>query len=317
MRHVERTLDADLTLLGVPTRLSADDPRLLDAALEAFGSWSDPGSADAAPVVSLRLRFNPDTAPGRAPDVRVDGPRVPLSGIVGSRLTLSGGGADGWADAGRGEGGCAVPAGLLAEPERLAAEVLDPLALFLLTRSGRVPLHAAGILVGQTAVLLAGRSGAGKSTLALAAHGAGMTVLSDDTVYVQTRPALRVWGLPRPIHVFADDARAALAEPAGTRLRNGRLKAAVPVSTPSAPPSAARAVLFLLERGDSVALRPITPNEAVDAMLALLEPGFDHFREALPEAVRAVAAAGAWRLTLSADPAQAVAAVRRSVGASP
>jgi hypothetical protein len=268
-----------------------------------------------APVVTLRLRLDPDTAAGRAPDVRVDASRLPLSGIVGSRLTLSGGAA-GWADAARGEGECAVPAGLLAEPERLAAEVLDPIALFLLTRSGRVPLHAAGILVGETAVLLAGHSGAGKSTLTLAAHGAGLTVLSDDTVYVQTRPGLRVWGLPRPIHVFAGDARAASARAAGTRLRNGRLKAAVPVSAQPAPPSAARAVLFLLERGDSVAMHPVTAEEAVDAMLALLEPGFDHFRRAVPEAVRAIAAAGAWRLTLSADPGEAIAAVRRVIAAA-
>jgi hypothetical protein len=73
---------------------------------------------------------------------------------------------------------------------------------------------------------------------------------------------------------------------------------------------AGRAALFLLERGDRAALHPISPDQAVERMMALLEPGFDHFREQLPAAIRAVAAGGAWRLTLSADPAEALRLLR-------
>jgi hypothetical protein len=58
---------------------------------------------------------------------------------------------------------------------------------------------------------------------------------------------------------------------------------------------------------------PLSVDDAVRAMDALLEPGFDHFRETLPGAVRALAEGGAWRLTLSADPEAAVAAIRRTL----
>ena len=70
------------------------------------------------------------------------------------------------------------------------------------------------------------------------------------------------------------------------------------------PRVAERAAICLLERGDRVALHPIDAEDAVTHMAARVEPGFDHFRDALPAAVRALAAGGAWRLTLSATPAR-------------
>ena len=36
----------------------------------------------------------------------------------------------------------------------------------------------------------------GKSTLAYLAHAAGIRVLSDDRVWVQMEPSLRIWGTP-------------------------------------------------------------------------------------------------------------------------
>jgi hypothetical protein len=70
------------------------------------------------------------------------------------------------------------------------------------------------------------------------------------------------------------------------------------------PRVAERAAICLLERGDRVALHQIDAEDAVAHMAARVEPGFDHFRDALPAAVRALAAGGAWRLTLSADPGE-------------
>jgi len=189
--------------------------------------------------------------------------------------------------------------------------VVDPLLLFLLTRAGRVPVHAAGVCVGETAVVLAGASGSGKSTLAHAALRAGLGVLSDDTVFVEREPALRVWGYPRPIHLLPESAEAAGVD-GEPRLRGGRWKLAVPsASAGPAPTSASRAVLCLLERGEAVSLRSIPPEEAVAALVGALEPGFDHFRDGIPDVARALAAGGAWRLTLSADPEEAVAAILR------
>jgi len=293
-----------LAPMGIPVLFEADDFTLLHAALSAYAAWP-PAAEDPSPPLRIRLQLAPaataTTGDEDAVAVRVEG----------ARLAVAGPGVDGGADAARGEGWCTVPAALAANPRRLAADVLDTLLLFLLTRAGRIPLHASGVVVGGTAAVLAGRSGSGKSTLALAALGAGLPVLSDDTVYVQLRPRLRVWGFPRPIHVFPDEAPAG-AE--GLRLRSGRWKAAVHLPH-AAPPVAERAALFLLERGDRVALHPITAAEAVERMTALLEPGFDHFRDEVPAAVRALAAGGAWRLTLSADPAQAIRLLRDALGA--
>ncbi len=291
--------------LGIATVVEAGDPALLRAALAPYSAWAADGDAD-GPVLRLRVDLDPDLPDPPGPgggdsvDVRADG----------ARLAISGPGVRGGADAARGEAWCAVSPALAADPPRLAAEALDTLLLFLLTRAGRVPLHASGVVVRGTAAVLSGPSGSGKSTLALAALGAGLPVLSDDTVYVQLRPALRVWGFPRPIHVFPDDAPAGAG--GGLRLRSGRWKTAVPLPS-SGPPVADRAALFLLERGNRAALRPLDAQEAVDGVVASLEPGFDHFREQLPAAVRAIAAGGAWRLTLSAHPAEALRLLRHAL----
>ncbi|HET7460044.1 MAG TPA: hypothetical protein VFJ82_02305 [Longimicrobium sp.] len=295
-------------LMGIPVTVTADDPALLAAALAGYGGPAGPSASPGAgaeaggePPLHLHLFLATDI-------VRRD--EIPLDiRVEGERISLLGGGASGWADAARGEARCVVAPALLADPARLAAEVLDTLLLFVATRRGRVPVHASGVVAGGTAAVLAGPSGTGKSTLALAAHRAGLPVLSDDTVYVQTAPGLRVWGLPRPIHVFPHDAPG--GEDGAMRLRSGRWKRAV--ALPAAPSPAGRAALFLLERGGRAALHPVETETAVERMTALLEPGFDHFRRELPGVVRALSAGGAWRLTLSADPADAVRLIRETL----
>lgn len=288
-------------LMGIPVQAEVDDPALLRAVDDAYAAWAGTEGDDAEPLrVRLRLA-SPGEADGGAIDASVEGPRLMLGGAI-----------RGWADAARREAECAIPRTLLDDPVRLAAEVLDTVFLFLATRAGRIPLHASGIVVDGTAAVLAGPSGTGKSTLALAALTAGLPVLSDDTVYVQLQPRLCVWGMPRPIHVYPRDAGGDAT--GAMRLRSGRWKRAVPLS--AAPLSADRAALFLLERGDRVALHRVDVDFAVDRVMAMAEPGFDHFLHVLPETVRALAAGGAWRLTLSANPADAVAAIRETLESS-
>lgn len=298
MHPTRSPASAERSIMGVHVKLEAEDRRLLRAALAGLDAW--PQAPRGACTPALRLRVST----GRAADGG-----APVVMVEGSVLRLEGAGVAGSADARRGEGWCVVPPALASDPDRLGEEVVDPLLLFLLTRAGRVPVHAAGVGVGGTAVVLAGASGSGKSTLAHAALRAGLGVLSDDTLFVEWDPQLRVWGYPRPIHLLPESAAAAGVGGA-PRLRGGRWKLAVPSAAP-APTSASRAVLCLLDRGDAVSLRPIPPEEAVAALVGALDPGFDHFRREMPDVARALAAGGAWRLTLSADPAEAVAAILR------
>ncbi len=296
MHPAPPSASAERSIMGVHLKLEAEDRRLLRAALAALAAWPEPPRGARPPALRLRISMGRESG-GGAPEVSVDG----------SALRLAGRGVAGAADARRGEGWCVVPAELASDPDRLGAEVVDPLLLFLLTRAGRVPVHAAGVCVGETAVVLAGASGSGKSTLAHAALRAGLGVLSDDTVFVEREPALRVWGYPRPIHLLPESAAAAGVDGA-PRLRGGRWKIAVHASGP-APTSAPRAVLCLLDRGDAVSLRPVPVAEAVASLAGALDPGFDHFGEETPDVARALAAGGAWRLTLSAEPEEAVAAI--------
>ena len=162
-------------------------------------------------------------------------------------------------------------------------------------------------MLGNVALVLAGRSGSGKSTLALAAADRGYPVLSEDTIFVQQEPSFALWGYPRPIHVFPADA------PEGdhpTRVRGGKTKIAVPL--PEAALRAEQAVLILLEHGAQLALRAINPDEAVETLMDL-DPGFDLLEQQSREALTAIAANGAWRLALTDDPRAAIDLVTRQL----
>jgi hypothetical protein len=181
---------------------------------------------------------------------------------------------------------------------------IEPLLLYLLARRDRTPLHASAFMLDGLAVVLAGSSGMGKSCLAHAAQRAGLRVLSDDTVHVQLTPALRVWGLPRPIHLLPADAPD--GGPAALRWRNGKLKRAVPVAS-DRPLAADRAVLCLLKRGEAVKLDILDERPP---HWPALEPGFDLLPAQSQAACVALTARGHARLTLGADPATAIAALQ-------
>lgn len=63
--------------------------------------------------------------------------------------------------------------------------IFYPLWGQLLKESGLYPLHAAGLVKDDHAVLLPGRSGSGKSTLSLHLVNIGYRLLSDDTVFLK------------------------------------------------------------------------------------------------------------------------------------
>lgn len=275
--------------LGMPLLVEAESRDQLGLVARSLSGWE----GDAAPQGrSLKLELTESPSLGGMGNVEIR--------IDGRRLALRGCGAEGSADADSGRAECRVSDAYLADAKRFRDDVLDPLLLFLLTRNGRVPVHAAGFVADGLAVLCAGPSGSGKSCLALAAAQAGHAVLSDDTVYVQLEPQLRVWGIPRPIHLYPADAP---CDPAQGRLRNGKLKQAVHLSTVHM--AAERVVLCVLGRAERASLRPSSPVRAC-AMLHPLEPGFDLLADEVRAAHAALTRNGAWLLELSANPPDAI-----------
>lgn len=275
-----------LAPLGLPLRLDLKGA-CPAAVLAACHGWE--GAGEGA-LLDLRLTGDATLAGVGATEVTVHG----------AQLALTGAGVRGGARADLRRAWCAVSGEFLNAPDRLRSELLDPLVLFLAARHGRTPLHAAAIKAGDLAILLMGPSGAGKSTLALAADRAGWTVLSEDTVYVEMQPALKIWGSAGPVHLLSD------GEPGRLRLRNGKLKQIIPLRQPSGALSADRVAMCLLARGSAVALDRLTPSDAL-GLIGPPEPGFDLLAGDIRAASERLVQGGAWRLTLSADPAEAIA----------
>lgn len=275
--------------LGIPAEIIADDSTLLDAAVANFADLAGcPGRE--RPTVSIRLHWNglATAKVGFAVSVK------------GSCLTLEGEGILGRADAASRTAECSLSRAYGADRAALA-EIGETLLLFLVTHAGRVPLHAAAVMVNETALLLAGPSGSGKSSLALAAQRHGLEVLSEDTSYVQLKPHTKVWGWPGAIHLDAADA------PAGEfqrRTRGGRIKSAIPRKLTRA--AAGRAILVALEPGDELRLERAS-TEWLLARLSPLEPGFSLFGREIVEVLRMFAEEGAWRLMLGGNPDEAIA----------
>lgn len=276
---------------GISVAFVSSDESLLATVRAAYPDCAVDAPAG-PPAVEIRLELGDDA--DAEEDIRVEG----------ARLTLRGAGLSGWAEAGEGRAEGLASARLAGDPVALAGALTDTLLLFLLTRRDRTPVHAAGLLVDGTALVLAGPSGSGKSTLALAAMERGVPILSDDTLYIQLQPALRVWGFRRPLHVFPRDAPRFTQ---GERLRGGKLKAIVPLA-PAAltgPLAARRAIPLLLERGEALGLRRLDAAET-EAGLMRLDAGFDLLPRESATVARALAGAGGWRLTLSRDPRAAI-----------
>lgn len=303
-----------LPVLGVPVQFAAAEPDLAGAVEAAYGAWH--GLDENPELVSDRER-TPEIRLSLSPGVdRHRAGSVAVRTRAGGWLRLRGAGLAGVARVDRMMGRLTVGSTAPVDGPWVR-EALDTLTLFLVTRLDRQPVHAAAIADGNRGLVLAGSSGVGKSTLALAALRAGLRVLTDDAVYVQLRPRLRVWGMGRPLHVppgtaerFPDLARGpAVVRPGGKR------KVAVALESGGEavgePPVLERTGLCVLEaggQGPSVATLPV--EEAVQTLLSRLDPGFDAFRETIPERIRALAGGGAWRVRVGAEPEGALPALR-------
>jgi hypothetical protein len=83
--------------------------------------------------------------------------------------------------------------------EDAATYLIGPILGFILRLRGVACLHASAVVIGETAVALAGPAGAGKSTTAAAFARLGYPVLSDDIVALETqsRGVIAQPGYPR------------------------------------------------------------------------------------------------------------------------
>lgn len=289
-----RAEPAPLSLAPLDVPLIIEVGRALDATAvaEACRGWKGVPTRR-LPRVSMRL----DGAPGLA------GTGVVRMITSGSAMVIEGPGVQARAEPDLGRAICRVSPSYMADPERLREEVLEPLMLMLVTAQDRTPLHASAFIVNDLAIVLAGRSGAGKSCLARAADEAGHQLLTDDVVYVQRSPRLRVWGWPRAAHLLPPDAP---GEDWPIRIRNAKTKYAIPLRSASATARACeRAVLCVLARGETPALTPIDAQEA-RRRLWPLDPGFDLLPHAIGASIETLAARGAWELRLSRNPDEAL-----------
>jgi hypothetical protein len=284
----------DICLFGVTVRLVSFDREVLAAGSVACEARGEHISCADGCEVSITLTPNDHDVPRTDDHHLVENAhmRITKDGFV-----LTG-------DGERGLGECAFPHQMLGQA--IFADMVETLVYFLVAHAGRIPFHASAIMLGETAFVLAGKSGIGKSSLALAANRSGLPVLSDDTVFVQTETRLRIWAMPKAIHVFEKDVPNHGAQ--GMRLRNGRLKCALPIARPRHV--AERAGVCILTRGTRAALEAIGIDEAVCALTHAPEPGYEFYGKRAMTAAYALASSGCFRLTLSNNPAEAIAVLR-------
>jgi hypothetical protein len=337
---------ASYPLLGVPLEVRSNSPAVIAAAERAFGGWHglEPELIETREPCVVSLIVHPADEPrienqepdaenkeqrgnqqhiahnGRRSGDMYGTPSVaagPFTMRIHSDCFLGTDGANlltAQLDRGRALG--FVTPELVAQEARLRHHALELLALALVTRHDRVPVHAGAIVRRGRAVLLAGRSTAGKSTLCYACLRDGFQLLSEDVVYVSLRRGLRLWGVPWQIHLLPDAVRhfAELADVPGALQANGKFKLTVEISAFGADHArrhAARAAVCIVERGAGAAstLEPIEPCVALAALSYNLESGFDLHAETTAVA-EALVAGGAYRLRVGSDLAGAVALLR-------
>jgi hypothetical protein len=136
----------------------------------------------------------------------------------------------------------------------------------------------------------------------------GWRVLADDGVYVQTRPSLGVWGRPGPLLLPGDarDRYPELADREPTRQASGKLKIPVDTGLAKQPEPLTQVAICVLARGDAPSLESLGPDQLLEVLVRELEPILELYGDAPVRVARMLAATGGWRLTLSADPDQAV-----------
>lgn len=313
-RDVRLDYSIELPVLGIPVRFEANVPDVLAAVRSCYGAWQSVSrETHLLSPVRLRVRIVVQRDELESDPRSIVWSRLPDP----DRLVIGLPGGAGVADIQRGDAVAFVTPALVADREHFSYGVLQQLTFFLVTHFDRQPVHAAALVRGNTVLLLTGPSGIGKSTVAYAALRSGLRVLTDDAVYVQLDPDLRVWWAASRIHLPMDarERFAELTHAAVVRRPNGKQTILIPLTAATAGPgllNTDRVGLCLLARGrDRVALQPASPAAAVAYVTEHMEPGFDRFTHEIRRCVNRLAERGCWRLVLSRDPGDTLPLIER------
>ena len=158
---------------------------------------------------------------------------------------------------------------LCADVKVLRLSILGPAMALLLQQRGRFVLHASAISIHGSAVGFLGWPGWGKSTLAAALHARGHELLTDDVTAIQL-------GLNRPtvlpsfpqFKLWPDSASALGNVPEAMPLLRSDLEKRVSCVTERfacTPPPLRR--LYVLNRGSTLAVRSLSPQETLRELL--------------------------------------------------
>jgi hypothetical protein len=305
-RGVDLRYSSRLPLVGIPTVYRSNSKAVVDIVDEALGSWRDfRGALDASlgDEVTIKIvvqqgeeRFaSPPTFRYRMPDPH--------------RVLVSAPGCVAISDVARREAIAYVSPEVVAHRERFRYGLVEALANFIIGYLDRQPLHTAAVVRDSVAVLLFAGAGVGKSTLTYAAKRAGYRVMSEDFVWLQLDPRLRVWGLATRVYLSPDATTffPELDGAASTTIDvNGDEKLAVPIQPHERPdrPFADRVAVCVLERsptGES-RLDRLQESDVHDRVTDVREPGFDLFADTIEAAADQLSRDGGWRLSIGRDP---------------
>lgn len=310
---------AEIPVLGVPVRFASNSPDVIAIAERAFGVWRRLEGSGL--IESEGVTVTIVVHPGDEGDV--EHAEIYYRVLDGHRVLLGSRGSIGYTDPGRRDATAFVTPALVADRQHFRYMVVESLTLSAVTPHDRQPFHAAAVVRGGAAVILAGPSEVGKSTLTYAAARSGFQVLADDTVHLQSHPILRIWGLPGYVHLPPDSRERfpELRDAAPALRANGKEKLAIDLRAIDALPDlpvVERAVLCLLSRRPGApGLRRLDPDEVVDELMGNLEEGFDMFHKTLRGPLAQLAAAGVWELSVPDDPAKALPWLHRLVDEVP
>ena len=295
LRNVRLSHSAEIAVLGIVTRFETNSAYVLALIEECFAGWG-PVRPEGGDRVNVRIVVHE----GRE---EVDLVARHISTPDG-RLLVHTRGSIAVVDPMRRESIAYVTTGLAQERARFRVGVVEAITFALLAAFDRHPVHAAALVRNGRALLLAGPSGTGKSTLAYLAHTQGIDVLSDDRVWVQSHPHLRVWGRTASVALQRDALARFPAAAVESERDGGKLVVAIP-SRPSCVSFADDAAVCILARGARAALERLTATDAERHLTEQMAPGFDRFPQREQAVLAALTARGGWRLMLSDDPREA------------